>query len=422
MSFQYKSVITQLGAVPIPRKRRRIQHWRPLLMAALLALAAHAAHADDSSMIDSMDTMTFNVPHDQTKARVEVVPGKIGQALKFSFDADAKSVFAAKRLHLTPEWDTAAGFSFWVKGDGSNHLGGMEFIWNDDYGQRYGYAFPINNTDWKQIFVSWHDLVPESGAMTKMIDAQNGNAPSKLVQMGFGKWWYWKDYAAHSYTIDDIELQPASAFKTDAFRPQGNPLARVQAKLKAGQPITIVTMGDSLTDYDHWSNKTTNWPTLLKDKIKQKYGSDVTIINPAMGGTDLRQNLVVLPRWTSQDAIPDLVTVFFGSNDYDEGMRSEGFYNAQKDAVERIRRATNGKADVLILSTRPALDNARLTEMADASRKAAKDENAGLADIAAAYQALNVDHGTQYAWDKVHLSLPGQRLVADVVLDRLGRK
>ena len=56
-------------------------------------------------------------------------------------------------------------------------------------------------------------------------------------------------------------------------RRQGPPLARVLAKLKAGQPITVVTMGDSLTDTHHWANRETNWPALLKEQLEAKYKS-----------------------------------------------------------------------------------------------------------------------------------------------------
>ena len=99
-------------------------------------------------------------------------------------------------------------------------------------------------------------------------------------------------------------MEPVIPLDTSAYRPAGAPLARTLAKLKAGKPITIVTMGDSLTDFSHWTNHDTNWPTDLKTLLKQKHGSDVTLDNPAMGGTELRQNLVVLPRWTTRTPAP----------------------------------------------------------------------------------------------------------------------
>lgn len=393
-----------------------------LLSGLLLAGSAAAFAADDANIIDAMDTNNFAVP--AAIVKVEAVPGHTGQALQFSFADDAKSVLVQHHGGgATPEWDKAAGFSCWVKGDGSNHLGGIEFVWNNDYGQRYAYAFPINDTNWHKVVVPWRDLVPELAAPIKPIDPVNGNAPSKLNAITFGKWWYWGDYAAHSYAIDDIRLEPTIPLPTQNFRPPGAPLARVAAKLKAGQPITIVTMGDSLTDTKHWSNQKTNWPMDLQAALKAQYKSAITLVNPAMGGTILRQNLVVLPRWSSLTPKPDLVTVFFGFNDYDGGARGPEFYQMQIDAIRRIREATGGQADVLIMTTYKPLDNGeRLAELADACRRAAKDSNAGIADIYSAFQAAPGDKASLYGWDKVHLGPPGQELVAKLVAKALAEQ
>ena len=126
------------------------------------------------------------------------------------------------------------------------------------------------------------------------------------------------------------------------------------AKLKAGKPVTIVTMGDSLTDTHHWANREVNWPALLKQRLEEKYKTQVTIVNPAIGGTQLRQNLVLIPTWLAKAPEPDLVTICFGGNDWDAGMRGKQFRETCADAVDRVRRATKGKADVLIVTTVPS--------------------------------------------------------------------
>ena len=56
-----------------------------------------------------------------------------------------------------------------------------------------------------------------------------GNAPSKISALWVGKWWYWRDYPAHSFAIDDIRLDPRAV----AWRPAGT--ARVIAW--AGFPV-----------------------------------------------------------------------------------------------------------------------------------------------------------------------------------------
>ncbi len=61
-----------------------------------------------------------------------------------------------------------------------------------------------------------------------------------------------------------------------------------------------------------------------------------------------------MPRWLDLVPEPDLVTFFFGGNDWDSGMRQEQFYRTGINAIDRIRRATDGKADILVLKANPS--------------------------------------------------------------------
>src|SRR4051812_21585218 len=90
-----------------------------------------------------------------------------------------------------------------------------------------------------------------------------------------------------------------------------------------------------------------------------------------------KSGLVLIPRWIEGTPEPDLVTIFFGGNDWDAGMRGEEFARACADAVDRVRRATKGKADVLVMTTNPSVARwEETTELAGACRKAASDRNA----------------------------------------------
>ena len=291
----------------------------------LLTFCPIVINADDGPLISSLDDVkTFSAPKD--KARNESVDGKVGKAIHFAVDKDARSVFFTSRLRGSAEWDKAAGLSFWVKGDGADGFGGLQLIYDDDYAVRYDVAFPVMGTQWTKIIFAWRDFVPVlPGAKSNPLDPAGPNKPSKVSALWVGKWWYWGDYPAVSFAIDEIRLERTIELDTKDYKPAGPPLARVHEKLKSGKPITIVTMGDSLTDTYHWANRTTNWPTLFKAAAKEKYKADVTVINPAIGGTQLRQNLVLIPRWLQQASEPDLVTVFFGGNDWESGMRGEQF-------------------------------------------------------------------------------------------------
>src|SRR5438034_7373321 len=103
---------------------------RPVAVLLLCSTFA-AAQEPGSPLINSMDDVKVTVPKE--KGRAESVEGKIGKAVKFSFDDGCKSAFCTTPIRGTAEWDRAAGFSFWLKGDGSKHFGALQFIWNEDY-------------------------------------------------------------------------------------------------------------------------------------------------------------------------------------------------------------------------------------------------------------------------------------------------
>jgi lysophospholipase L1-like esterase len=402
-----KSIAAGKGHMPM--------RWIAFSVAIAFATLA-VAGTDEPGMIATMDVPRFQPPKE--KGWAEVVDGYHGKAIRFHFDKNCASTFFTSNIHGTPEWDRAAGFSFWVKGDGASGLGGIEFIYDEDYAVRYDLAFPVKGKEWTKVTVAWQDLIPVlPGSRAKPLGNPGGNLASKLSGLWLGKWWYWGDYPALTFDIDEIRLEPVIERERRTFTPKGPPLGRVLDKLRAGKPVTIVTMGDSLTDRRHWANREVCWADLLKDRLQEKYGVPVSIVNPAIGGTQLRQNLVLIPRWLEEVPKPTLVTIFFGGNDWDAGMRGEEFRRSCVDAVDRVRRATKGEADVLILTTNPsALRWQETKELAEACRTAAADRNSGLADTEKAFHSAGKDNRDRlFVHDRVHLSRAGHEIVAQTV-------
>jgi lysophospholipase L1-like esterase len=391
---------------------------RTALPCFLVLLVCGTVRGADA-VLDTMDEIHFRSPDGKGKA--ELVEGKVGKAVRFTFNREGQSAFLTSNLHGGPEWDRAAGLSFWVKGDGSDSFAGLQLIYDDDYAVRYDYCFPIRSTEWTKVTVPWRDLVPVlPGEKSKPL-GPGGNSPSKVSGLWFGKWWYWRDYPACSFAIDELRLEDKIDLDTKDYKPAGGPLERVLAKLKAGKPVTVVTMGDSLTDFRHWSNREVSWPRLLEKRLHEKYKSEVTLVNPAIGGTQLRQNLILIPRWQVQAPRPDLVTICFGSNDWDSGMRGPQFRATCEDAIDRVRRATKGEADVLLLTTVPGVKRwTTMAELAEACRSAAKARNAGLADTEAGFLAAGKENKERlFASDQVHLGAAGHELVAATVLEAI---
>ena len=243
--------------------------FRVVVFAALAFIAAFPpVRAQEAGVIASMDEMRFAPPKE--KGLASLVDGRVGKAVRFRFEADSPSAFFTSNIHVKPEWDHALGFSFWVRGNGSDGFGGLEFIYDDDYAMRY-------------------DLIP---------------------------------------------------------------------------------------------------------------------------------------RWLAKAPEPDLVTIFFGGNDWDAGMRGEEFRRTCTDAVDRVRRATRGKADVLLITTNPSVARwGAIEELAEACRGAAKDRRAGLADTDRAFVAAGTDNPNPlFVHDRVHLSKAGHALVAETVLKAIEQK
>lgn len=391
-----------------------------VLSGVLLLASLHCLAGDDGQVLNTMEALPQCTG---AKISAQFVDGKMGRAVKLNFENGCQSVYAQTPTRGATEWDKADGFSFWVKGDGSDHLGGIELVWNDDYALRYAFAFPINHTDWRKVVVRWRDLMPETANPAALpIEPRQGNAPSKLGAIWFGKWWYWRDYAAHSYTIDEIRLEASLSDAPEELRPAGEPLARVKGKVARKEPVKIVLMGDSLTDVQHWANRQQNWPAMLEAKLTAA-GVEPTLVNTAIGGTELRQNMVLIPRWSEKHQDADLVIVCFGGNDWSSGMRGPLFEQTCAAAINAIRRATRARADVLMCTTCPSIERWNtMAELSAACRAAAGSQHAGLADIDAAFHAagkLDDEREQLFASDKTHLGPAGHRLFADTVFSVL---
>src|SRR4051812_9224418 len=130
----------------------RTRSWMvAVVLAALLGSPALAVDDEPAGpVLFDMDTLRFKVGEftDKDKQKVpaggaELVDGKVGKAVRFTFAQGSSGGFVMAGMKGSPEWDHADGFSFWVKGDGSKSFGGIELIDASDFGIRFGYCFPI---------------------------------------------------------------------------------------------------------------------------------------------------------------------------------------------------------------------------------------------------------------------------------------
>ena len=248
--------------------------------------------------------------------------GPRGGATAFRFTADAaKGYFLTK---LTPEaaWDRTAGLSFEVKGDGSENWGCLVFVDpgdhpNDptpdgsdgepvpvsDYLLRYACLFPLDSTEWRRVTVPWCDLIPElpQGAVP---DGSGAFAPSRLKALWVGKSWFWRRFPACGFSLGSIRLERTISMDTTDHTPARGGVPRFAAKVAAGKSVSVLTLGDSLSDKRHWSNRKVLWSELMAKRLTQTHGGEVRLLGGAIGGNQLTHQLLFLPRYLREEPRP----------------------------------------------------------------------------------------------------------------------
>lgn len=125
---------------------------------------------------------------------------------------------------------------------------------------------------------------------------------------------------------------------------------RAVSLLEAGEAVTIVAFGDSISagfavrrGFDHF------WLRLLKEKYPQ---AEIAIKNEGVCGATSFDGLARLD-WSVIANVPDLVTVNFGINDMYMGIRLGEFKSNLIEIVEKILEGS--KSEILLLSSEPLL-------------------------------------------------------------------
>ena len=230
------------------------------------------------------------------------------------------------------------------------------------------------------------------------------------------------DNPAQSFCLDGLQLEQTIPVDHTDYTPTGDPLAQVRENLVLRRPLIMVTMADSLTSRVHWANRSCCWVDQAARKIRKHAFTELAVIDPAIGGHQFTHGLTQMVRWLPRCPAPDLITVFFGGNEWSNGMRKAQFKESLRLGVDHIRRVTKGQSEILLMSTVPALTNweSEIREMAEAVREVAREKNTGFADIEEAFRRAGQEEEARkalFAWDEVHLGEFGHQVVAEAVFE-----
>lgn len=171
------------------------------------------------------------------------------------------------------------------------------------------------------------------------------------------------------------------------------------SKLQRGESVTLVALGDSITyglGLDDPNRDT--YHQIFAAALREAYGHAwLRVINSGVNGDSSAQGLARLER----DVLayqPDLVTILFGGNDYQQRYLPADLQKNLRSLIKRIRAST--KAEIILL-TPPWEGQEADTPYVQAVRGVAQAEGVVLADCDAALRETERDSRGLFAykWD-----------------------
>lgn len=192
------------------------------------------------------------------------------------------------------------------------------------------------------------------------------------------------------------------------------PLTRTLEKLRAGDFVTIVALGDSNTAVTFHTQGRMTWVDYLNEALFEAYGADVcTVINAAQCGSGSARGLERLERDCLRYA-PDCVIIGYGMNDAIGGLeRLDGFRDRMREMVGAIRARCG--SEIVLRTPNPVVTvhGVPLPSEQPAPGKAWESPRRTLKEYAAALVALGaeldcpvVDHYTLWTTQQFHVKHP----------------
>jgi len=133
--------------------------------------------------------------------------------------------------------------------------------------------------------------------------------------------------------------------------PSNPTMQKFMQKLKRGEKVTIVAMGDSITELTWHTRGRLNWVGLLQEALFETFGRNrCWVINSGRCGDTAENGL----RRLDQDVLrfdPDLVIISYGMNDASGNEGLAAFRSSMKELIRRIR--AHNRADVLLRTPNP---------------------------------------------------------------------
>ncbi len=151
-----------------------------------------------------------------------------------------------------------------------------------------------------------------------------------------------------------VDYVAAGPYKGAVPTAQLNLLPGAAAKLRAGKPLRITVLGDSISTGANASGATgappwqPPYPQLVADALHKKFGSSITVANFSVGGMDVRWGLTQLDKVAGSS--PDVLILAFGMNDASGRRTPEEFARMSNEIIETIAKKVPG-CEVILVAT-----------------------------------------------------------------------
>jgi len=190
-------------------------------------------------------------------------------------------------------------------------------------------------------------------------------------------------------------------------------MQRTLDKLAAGEHVTIVALGDSITHTTFHTQGRMNWVQLLEEGIFETYGNGLcTLINAGRCGGGIVEASERFARDVARFT-PDLVIVAMGMNDATQGTAGlPAFRATYRELIARIRELD---ADVLLRTPNPVVtvhglplppEQPRPNRPYNTDRRPLANYAAAIVDLAAELHCPVVDHYTLWTTKVYHVPNP----------------
>lgn len=331
----------------------------------LLALPALALAAETIDECES--TAAWRPLSGRPTPRVESTSmGHDGGALSISFHESKDGPFVGRAVSGNEAWDRAAGLSFWFKGDGSEDYVAVTLL-DESLTRRHAALISLGSKEWRHVQLRWDDFVPETYASDWLSDPDARMRPSDVRALWFGRWFYLRPWSSCSFGVDQIRIEAQLPVQVWP-QAERHGLSRTLARLTARQDVTMVALGDSITDgYRLAKPEREAWPAQLQRLLRKRFDYvDIHVRNQGIGGLETRQAIALLPRDIGAKP-PDLAIAHFGFNDLTAmeerripiESRSGIAARNLREMIRRIQWISRGRTEVLLVATVPGGDRAR---------------------------------------------------------------